>query len=70
MIAERSSASRIEAKAHGVKFGRSPVLTREQIAYARQLIGDGNKPVAFVTELLRVHRSTLYWALADASVVR
>lgn len=70
LIAERTSAGRIEARAHGVRFGRPPVLSGEQIEHARQLINEDNKPIAEIAELLRVHRSTLYRALAQASVVR
>lgn len=41
----------------GGKFGRSSILSAEQIAYARQLVDEDNKPVAEVATLLGVHRS-------------
>jgi DNA invertase Pin-like site-specific DNA recombinase len=66
LIAERTSAGRIAAKARGVKFGPSPALSAEQIAHARQLINEEKKPVTEVARLLKVHRATLYRAL-DAS---
>jgi DNA invertase Pin-like site-specific DNA recombinase len=62
---ERTSAGRIAAKARGVRFGPSPALSAEQIAHARQLIDQENKPVAEVARLLGVHRSTLYRALEE-----
>ncbi|MEW9617739.1 recombinase family protein [Shinella sp. S4-D37] len=48
LIVERTSAGRIAAKARGVRFGPSPTLSAEQIAHARQLISQENKPVAEV----------------------
>ena len=66
LIVERTSAGRIAAKARGVRFGPSPVLSAEQIAHARQLIRDEDKPVAEVAQLLGVHRATLYRALGEA----
>lgn len=65
LIVERTSAGRIAAKARGVRFGPSPSLSAEQIAHARQLIDQENKPVAEVARLLGVHRSTLYRALEE-----
>lgn len=69
LIAERTSAGRIAAKARGVRFGPSPALTAEQIAHARQLINEKNKPVTEVARLLGVHRATLYRALDGAAFV-
>ena len=59
---ERTSAGREAAKAKGVRFGRPPTLSAEQIAHARQLISEDKKP-AEVARLLGVHRATLYRAL-------
>ena len=66
LIAERTSAGRIAAKARGVRFGPSPALSAEQIAHARQLIHDDKKPVAEVAQLLGVLRATIYRALESA----
>ncbi|BCH62743.1 invertase (plasmid) [Agrobacterium vitis] len=62
LIHERTSSGRITAKAKGVRFGRPPALSAQQIAHARQLINDDIKP-AEVARLLKVHRATLYRAL-------
>ena len=62
LIHERTSAGRAAAKAKGVRFGRPPALSAEQIAHARQLISEDKKP-AEVARLLGVHRATLYRAL-------
>lgn len=64
LIAERTSAGRIAAKARGVRFGPSPALSADQVAHARQLIAQ-DKPVAEVARLLKVHRATLYRALSS-----
>lgn len=66
LIHERTSAGRAAAKAKGVRFGRPPALSAEQIAHARQLINGDMKP-AEVARLLGVHRATLYRALDGAS---
>jgi len=67
LIAERTSAGRIAAKARGVRFGPSPALSAEQITHARQLINEEKKPITEVARLLGVHRATLYRALDSAS---
>ena len=66
LIHERTSAGRAAAKAKGVRFGRPPALSAEQIAHARQLINDDKKP-AEVARLLGVHRATLYRALENTA---
>lgn len=66
LIAERTGAGRVAAKARGVKFGPRPALSAEQIVHARQLIDHEDKAVTEVARLLGVHRATLYRALADA----
>ncbi len=67
LVAERTSAGRIEARAQGVKFGRPPILCVEQIEHARQLINEDNRPVAEIAQLIGVHRATLYRALRGAT---
>lgn len=62
LIHERTSSGRAAARAKGVRFGRPPALSAEQITLARQLIEDGQKPRA-VAQVLKVHRATLYRAL-------
>ena len=62
LIVERTSSGRIQAKARGVRFGRPPKLTSEQVKLARRLIGDGTS-VPEVSRVLKVHRTTLYRAM-------
>ena len=48
---------------HGMKFGRKPKLTPQQIEHARNQIDKGKRRED-VAALLRVNRTTLYRALA------
>ena len=66
LIHERTSSGRAAAKAKGVRFGRPPALSPEQIALARQLIEEGQKPRA-VAQILKVHPATLYRAIESYS---
>jgi DNA invertase Pin-like site-specific DNA recombinase len=63
LISERTRAGVKAAKGRGVKFGRKPKLTRQQIDHARNLIDDGQRRED-VAALLNVDRTTLYRALA------
>jgi len=65
LIQERTKAGRVAAKARGVKMGRKPLLSTPQIAHARQLLEQGERPV-HVARLLNVSRRTLERALAAA----
>lgn len=67
LIVECTSAGRIAAKARGVRFGPSPILSAEQIEHARQLINEEKKPITEVARLLGVHRATIYRALGEAT---
>jgi hypothetical protein len=62
LIHERTGAGRVSAKARGVRFGRPPKLTADQIALARRLIAEGTS-VPEASKILKVHRATLYRAL-------
>ena len=54
------------AKARGVRFGRPPKLTADQIASVkRSLEGGGSVPA--LAKLLNVHRATLYKILANSN---
>jgi DNA invertase Pin-like site-specific DNA recombinase len=59
LIHERTG---VGAKARGVRFGRPPKLTADQIALARRLIAEGTS-VPEASRILKVHRATLYRAL-------
>lgn len=62
LIHDRTSSGRAAAKAKGVRFGRPPALSAEQIQLAHQLIEGGQKPRA-VAQVLKVHPATLYRAI-------
>src|SRR5271156_6314333 len=62
LISERTRAGVKDAQRRGVKFGRKPKLTPEQIEHARKLIDKGEAR-QYVADLLNVGRSTLYRAL-------
>ena len=65
LIHQRTSAGRVAARQRGVRFGRTPKLGPEQLAFARRLVDEGC-PVREVAGVLKCHRTTLYRAL-DAS---
>jgi len=63
LIIERTSTGRVAARARGVRFGRPPKLTADQLAVARRLIGEGRSPRE-VAQIFNVHAATLYRAFA------
>jgi DNA invertase Pin-like site-specific DNA recombinase len=65
LIAERTRAGVKAAKARGVKFGRKPKLTPQQINHARKLTDEGQRRED-VAPLLNVDRTTLYRELVAA----
>lgn len=48
------------ARANGVRLGRPPALTPQQIRYARALLSQPDTTVSSIAELLDVSRSTIY----------
>lgn len=62
LIRQRTSAGRMAARQRGVRFGRTPKLGFEQLAFARRLVDEG-RPVREVAGVLKCHRTTLYRAL-------
>jgi DNA invertase Pin-like site-specific DNA recombinase len=63
LIQERTKAGKAAAKARGVKMGRKPLLSPEQVTHARTLRVQEESP-AQIVQLLNVSRRTLYKALA------
>jgi DNA invertase Pin-like site-specific DNA recombinase len=63
LIAERTGTGRAAARARGVRFGRPPKLTADQIALAQRLVNEGRSPRE-AARVLNVHASTLYRAFA------
>lgn len=62
LIAERTRAGVQAARGRGVKFGRKPKLTAQQLRHARKLLDQGER-AEIVADSLHVGRSTLYRAL-------
>jgi DNA invertase Pin-like site-specific DNA recombinase len=62
LISERTRAGVKDAQRRGVKFGRKPKLTPEQIAHARKQIEAGQRRED-LADLFKVNRTTLYRAL-------
>lgn len=59
LIQERTKVGRAAAQARGVKMGRKPKLSPQQIEHAKKMIDQGESPT-IVAKLLNVARSTLY----------
>jgi DNA invertase Pin-like site-specific DNA recombinase len=62
LIQERTKAGRAAAQARGVRMGRKPLLTVQQIDHAQKLREYGENPKA-IAKLLNVSRRTIYRAL-------
>ena len=67
LIHQRTSSGRVAARARGVRFGRPPKLTAEQIALGVRLVSEGTS-VREAAKLLQCHHATLYRALTAASL--
>lgn len=68
LIQERTTAGRLAAVARGVKMGRKPKLSPQQVAHARKLIEQGERPNT-VAQSLKVSRRTLYRALQRRAAI-
>ena len=62
LIAERTSAGRLAAQEKGVRFGRPPKLSAEQVALGYRLRDEGTS-VRDVAHILNCHHATLYRAI-------
>jgi DNA invertase Pin-like site-specific DNA recombinase len=58
LIVERTQTGRTAARARGVRFGRHPILSSEQVNHARELLAAG-RGIGDVAALFNVHRTTL-----------
>jgi DNA invertase Pin-like site-specific DNA recombinase len=67
LIRERTGAGRFAAKKRGVKFGRKPKLTPEQVVLVLRLVDEGQS-VPQVAETFGVHETTIYRRLSVAEV--
>ena len=65
LIRDRTGLGRIAAKERGVKFGRKPKLTPEQIVLAVRMVDEG-QPVPQVADAFGVHETTIYRCLSTA----
>jgi DNA invertase Pin-like site-specific DNA recombinase len=63
LITERTNTGRVAARARGVRFGRPPKLTADQVALAQRLVDEG-RSLSEAARILNVHVSTLYRAFA------
>jgi DNA invertase Pin-like site-specific DNA recombinase len=64
LLQERTKAGRAAAQARGVKMGRKPKLSPQQVAHARTLIEQGERP-AHVAHLLKVSQRTVERAVRE-----
>ncbi len=62
LIHQRTSAGREAARRRGVRFGRPPALTADQVTLAKRLVAEGTS-VRATAAMLNCHHATLYRAL-------
>ena len=67
LIHQRTSSGRDAARTRGVRFGRPPKLTPEQIALARRLLDEGTSVREVAKMILKCHPATLYRELSKSS---
>ncbi|MFL5447445.1 MAG: recombinase family protein [Gemmatimonadales bacterium] len=60
LIHQRTSSGRVAARMRGVRFGRPPKLTPEQIALGRRLVDEGTSVRDVAKVILKCHPATLY----------
>jgi DNA invertase Pin-like site-specific DNA recombinase len=68
LIIEKTRGGMKAAKARGIRAGRKPKLTRQQIEHAKRLIDEGQYR-SQVPDLLAVSRHTLYRAWSGSGEV-
>jgi DNA invertase Pin-like site-specific DNA recombinase len=67
LIHQRTSSGRVAARMRGVRFGRPPKLTPEQIALGRRLVDEGTSVREVAKVILKCHPATLYRELGRPS---
>src|SRR4051794_32377587 len=67
LIHQRTSSGRGAARVRGVRFGRPPKLTPEQIALGRRLVDEGTSVRDVAKVILKYHPATLYRELSKFS---
>src|SRR3954470_8614772 len=60
LIHQRTSSGRVAARTRGVRFGRPPKLTPEQIALGCRLVDEGTSVREVAKVILKCHPATLY----------
>ncbi|WP_336216998.1 recombinase family protein [Nonomuraea sp. LPB2021202275-12-8] len=60
LIVEGTHEGLAAAKARGVRLGRPPAMTPEQVRHARALLTQPDATVSSIARLLNVSRSTIY----------
>ena len=65
LIRDRTGLGRMAVKKRGVKFGRKPKLTPEQIVLALRLVDEGQS-VPQVAVTFGVHETTIYRCLSTS----
>lgn len=65
LIAERTKSGRIAAQKKGIRFGRPPKLSTEQVALGQRLLTEGHS-VRDAARILNCHHATLYRAMASS----
>ena len=70
LIHQRTSSGRVAARMRGVRFGRPPKLTPEQIALGRRLVDEGTSVRDVAKVILKCHPATLYRELDKFDPVR
>lgn len=70
LIVEGTREGLAAARANGVRLGRPPALTPEQIRHARDLLTNPANTIGSIAELLSVSRSTIYKYVPDLAEIR
>jgi DNA invertase Pin-like site-specific DNA recombinase len=70
LIVEGTHEGLAAARANGVRLGRPPAMTPEQVRHARDLLPNPDNTIGSIAELLGVSRSTIYKYVPDLAEIR